>query len=193
MNTREALTGLSVIPCRWLKTAFLPRQNGKWLASARVCLAFCGRAFDFCCDAEGRETLRHILERLVAPIGARRRHDLRLELVYLYRMYGPDTPLVFMRPLTDRQRQGTYAVDISDKDRTPDACTIVFAPISQLHAAIEEKLKEGWKVQGPPFRTGAKIVLEGEEIPQMAQAMVRPKRSFCCLLVGRRKANKKES
>jgi hypothetical protein len=67
--------------------------------TVRAGVAFCERIFSSYCDAETRETLRYIFEKVVAPIGAAGRHDLRLELLYLYRMYRPDTPLAFITPI----------------------------------------------------------------------------------------------
>ncbi len=73
-------------------------QKGKWQTTIRAGLLFCVTALSSYCDAERRETLRYICERIGAPIGAQRRHDLRLELLYLFKMYGPDTPLIFIQP-----------------------------------------------------------------------------------------------
>jgi hypothetical protein len=53
------------------------------------------------------------------------------------------------------------------------ACTIVCAPLSQLRAVVEEKLKEGFVSLGPPFGTGAKVNIEGQEVPEMGQAMTK--------------------
>lgn len=89
-----------------LRTLSLPRQKGKWHTTARVCVAFPARILSCYCDAEGRETLRYVIERVAAPIGAQSRHDLRLELHYLYKMYGPDTPLVFTRALPPETHNG---------------------------------------------------------------------------------------
>ena len=94
---------LSLGDCRWLRPVSLPKETCQ--TTVRVCFAFRERIFNCYCDAERRETLRYILERVIAPIGAECRHDLRLELLYLHRMYGPDTPLVFTRPLSQMPAQ----------------------------------------------------------------------------------------
>ena len=41
--------------------------------------------------------MRYVLEKVVIPIGAECRHDLRIQLLYLYKMYGPDTPLAHVK------------------------------------------------------------------------------------------------
>jgi hypothetical protein len=84
---------------RLLKTSALPGPKRKWPTSLRGNFAFCDRIFSACWDAEHREALRYLFEKVVVPIGAQCRHDLRLELLYLYKMYGPDTPFVFISSL----------------------------------------------------------------------------------------------
>jgi hypothetical protein len=66
-------------------------------APIRACLAFWNHLVNFCYDAECRETMRYVLEKVVLPIGAECRHDLRLQLLYLYKMYGPDTPFAHVK------------------------------------------------------------------------------------------------
>lgn len=92
----------SIMRDRLLKTPAWPRPQKKWPTSLRAHLAFCDRIFSACRDAEHREALRFLFEKVVVPIGAQCRHDLRLELLYLYKMYRPDTPFVFIRPLAPK-------------------------------------------------------------------------------------------
>lgn len=71
--------------------------------TVRACYTFCERLFRWYGDPERQETLRYFLEKTVVPIGARCRHDLRLELLYLYKMYRADTPLPLVKPLLPRR------------------------------------------------------------------------------------------
>ncbi len=67
-------------------------------------------------------------------------------------------------------------VEINDTHPTGDTATIVVcAPLSQLRATVEEKRKEGWEPLGASVGTGAKVTIEGHEIPEMAQTMIRRK------------------
>lgn len=176
MKTREVLLGMSAVRDSVLKPLALPRQIGTWHANVRACVALCGHIFSPYYDAEGRETLRYTFERVFAPIGAECRHDLRLELLYLYKMYRPETPSALIRPLAHREqhvRKG-YIAEMSNRHLTPDACPAgVCAPISQRRAGAEEKLREGHAPLGKAEMTGAKVVIGGQEISDMAQAIAK--------------------
>lgn len=82
----------------WAPGSLHPSLKRQTTLRVRAGVAFCERIFSSYGDAESRETLRYILEKALAPIGAASRHDPRLELLYLYKMYRADTPLAFIRP-----------------------------------------------------------------------------------------------
>lgn len=70
-------------------------------------------------------------------------------------------------------------VEMHAMQPAPEVHAIVLcAPISQLRTAIKEKLEDGRETLGSPFATGAKVVIEEHEMPEMVQTMVRRSTPF---------------
>ena len=188
VKSREALPGLSAVRGRVLKRPTLPRRNGEWHATIRACFAVCQHTLSPYCDAEGRETVRYIFERVFAPIGAQGRHDLRLELLYLYKMYRRETPSVLLSPLAPRERHLGKACSgqMSERHPTPNAGGAgIDTPMAQLSAVLEETLPEA----GAPFekadRSGAKVVLGAQEMSNLGHAMIKRKCPFFAVKIWR--------
>ena len=43
----------------------------------------------------------------------------------------------------------------------------------EIQAAVEQKLREGFERSGGAVMTGAKVDIEGEEIPKIGQTMIK--------------------